>query len=578
MNLQLSPDSVKYNKAARLLRVLQKGLFLVLLCSLHAQEGNPVVFTVQDTVYHTISPDFFGIQYHSQTYSDQTALAALSNLNLKWIRVWAEVSDFHPQPGEWRWDELDSQINEIVSAGYVPLPCLWGEKWFVGSADTAWWNFDTALAEWEKAAFELASRYKTQLRKIIVFDELNMLHPEEDYYIPFKDAAKLYIRAARNIKAAKADMRCGGPSAFGGWENGYWANYVLDEPDGAELLDFISSNTFLSWDASDSDHQVLARTIWYEEVPLNIRDMLGGRAYPELVLDAYNLSALWSLDGQPWTDPRNTNLIGGIYQAAALMHSAKGGFDLTLHWETLGGYGVLSWFPKFEKLAPYYSWKFLSETAGLTEGAQIIGCATDAAPDTSATHLGGMNVFSYPVQPFAIRRSDGGISVVLINKQAEDTSRAAVNIPSGMPYYRLYRYDRERMSASSELLQNGLVDSVLNVEAPPYSVTVVCFDSVETVGMPAAETTVLQRFALYQNYPNPFNGQTDITYNLPQTMRVRLLLFDIRGRQVRDLQMGEQTAGMHRLRIDMSEFSSGVYFYRLQAGKISPVRKMIYLR
>ncbi len=553
-------------------------LFFLLINYLPGQNPNRIAIHSTDTVYHKIGPDFFGIQYHSNTYADQNALNLLDDLNLKIIRIWAEVEDFHPQPNVWNWEELDQQINEITAAGYEAVPCLWGEKWFIGSADTAWWNYEQALLEWDKAASELAKRYKDKLNRIIIFDELNMLHTEKDFYIPFKDAAKLYLRAAKKIKAVDPDIACGGPSGFGSWENGHWANYVLDEVNGLENLDFISSNTFLSWDSSDSDHQVLAKTIWYEEMPLKIREMLNNKAHPKIMLDAYNLSALWTLNGELWTDPRNTNLIGGIYQIAALLHSAKGGTDIALHWETLGGYGILSWFPKFEELPPYYSWKFLIETAGFVEGSEIIGCKSDALPDSTVSHLGGMDVNSFIVQPFALRRTDGDISVILINKHPQTTYPITLTVPAKMKSYSLYRFDETRMADSFLPIKQENNSGFLDINCPPYSTTVIRFSSESVVGIMDETEPSPQFFRLSQNVPNPFNSQTRISIELPKASHVILNIFDIQGRHVQTFIDKNLTAGTHNFTYDASTIPSGVYYYQMKTGHFNSVLKLIHLK
>lgn len=70
------------------------------------------------------------------------------------------------------------------------------------------------------------------------------------------------------------------------------------------------------------------------------------------------------------------------------------------------------------------------------------------------------------------------------------------------------------------------------------------------------------------NYPNPFNPATTIRYNLPASGHVTLKVYDILGREVATLINGEQQAGKHTVTFNGSTLSSGVYFYRLEAGKM----------
>ncbi|MEE9552942.1 MAG: T9SS type A sorting domain-containing protein [candidate division Zixibacteria bacterium] len=85
-------------------------------------------------------------------------------------------------------------------------------------------------------------------------------------------------------------------------------------------------------------------------------------------------------------------------------------------------------------------------------------------------------------------------------------------------------------------------------------------------------------FILSQNYPNPFNASTLIEYGLPNSSDVTIEIFDILGRKVETLIQGEQQAGYHQVTWDASEISSGMYFYRIQAGKYVETKKMLLLK
>lgn len=88
---------------------------------------------------------------------------------------------------------------------------------------------------------------------------------------------------------------------------------------------------------------------------------------------------------------------------------------------------------------------------------------------------------------------------------------------------------------------------------------------------------------LEQNYPNPFNPSTHISFKIPQKSKVFLEIFDIFGKQITTLVNEELDAGKHTVewngRDDFGNFvASGVYFYRISAGKTSITKKMILLR
>jgi len=85
-------------------------------------------------------------------------------------------------------------------------------------------------------------------------------------------------------------------------------------------------------------------------------------------------------------------------------------------------------------------------------------------------------------------------------------------------------------------------------------------------------------FDLRQNYPNPFNPVTTITYQLPERCYVRLAIFDLLGREVATLVNDIQDPGHKSLIFDATGLASGIYFYRLQAGSFTAVRKFLLLR
>ena len=74
-------------------------------------------------------------------------------------------------------------------------------------------------------------------------------------------------------------------------------------------------------------------------------------------------------------------------------------------------------------------------------------------------------------------------------------------------------------------------------------------------------------FELDQNYPNPFNPTTTINYSVPKTGNMTLKVYNLLGQEVATLFAGVQQSGNHTAVFDGSKLASGVYFYRLEAGK-----------
>ncbi len=99
-----------------------------------------------------------------------------------------------------------------------------------------------------------------------------------------------------------------------------------------------------------------------------------------------------------------------------------------------------------------------------------------------------------------------------------------------------------------------------------------------TVVTSVRENSIPSDFTLGQNYPNPFNPSTTIRYGLPNHSHVTITVFNALGEQAAVLQNGEQDAGDHEVKFDGSGLSSGVYFYRMQAGTYVETRRLLLIR
>jgi len=96
------------------------------------------------------------------------------------------------------------------------------------------------------------------------------------------------------------------------------------------------------------------------------------------------------------------------------------------------------------------------------------------------------------------------------------------------------------------------------------------------------ENNLPDKFELEQNYPNPFSTSTAIPYNIQkQSDDIRVTIYDILGREVKEFAVGQQSTGFHSVLWDGKnnfgqKVTNGVYFYRLQAGDESQVKKMVF--
>ncbi|MFZ1320593.1 MAG: T9SS type A sorting domain-containing protein [Ignavibacteria bacterium] len=91
-------------------------------------------------------------------------------------------------------------------------------------------------------------------------------------------------------------------------------------------------------------------------------------------------------------------------------------------------------------------------------------------------------------------------------------------------------------------------------------------------------TEIPEKYSLSQNYPNPFNPKTVINYELQISGNAKLTVYDVLGNEVAELVNEKQNAGTYSVDFDGSNFSSGVYFYRLNAGEFSETKRMMLLK
>jgi|GEM_PF-5525714 len=99
----------------------------------------------------------------------------------------------------------------------------------------------------------------------------------------------------------------------------------------------------------------------------------------------------------------------------------------------------------------------------------------------------------------------------------------------------------------------------------------------------ASHPVIPVELVLQPAYPNPFNPTTTISYGLPKDQQVKLIIYDLTGRQVKTLVNAQQSAGMHSIQWDGTngygqQVSSGVYFYRLTVSRSVKTHKMLLIR
>lgn len=99
-------------------------------------------------------------------------------------------------------------------------------------------------------------------------------------------------------------------------------------------------------------------------------------------------------------------------------------------------------------------------------------------------------------------------------------------------------------------------------------------------GGPQSSETMLTQFGqlTLSTYPNPTKKAVRIEYNLPAKMGVKLSIYDVTGRLVKNIVNENQDAGFYHESFDITDLSQGVYFVKLNTGDESIIEKVIFLR
>jgi len=90
--------------------------------------------------------------------------------------------------------------------------------------------------------------------------------------------------------------------------------------------------------------------------------------------------------------------------------------------------------------------------------------------------------------------------------------------------------------------------------------------------------TITPKNYFITNYPNPFNPKTVIYYTIPEISDVKISVFNTLGQTVKEYSFSKQSPAAYHIEFDGSNLTSGIYFYKIQAGKYSDVKKMVLVK
>lgn len=240
----------------------------------------------------------------------------------------------------------------------------------------------------------------------------------------------------------------------------------------------------------------------------------------------------------------------------------------------------------------------------ITQGANSAN-TIELAPRNTAPQLAGSDEFTFetnnvnfrdnvatpyftnettlPVELAAFRAvADGSQTIRLQWQTASETNNAGFDIERRLPdgafasiafvSGRGTQTAQATYSFEDTLLPFGANHLIYRLKQTDFDGSTSYSEAVEvTVGLPTT-------FALHGNFPNPFHTSTTIRYELPEAAYVELTVYDIQGRQRALLTQREQPAGRYSLAFDATNLSSGLYFYRLQAGETLLTHPMLLVK
>jgi hypothetical protein len=173
--------------------------------------------------------------------------------------------------------------------------------------------------------------------------------------------------------------------------------------------------------------------------------------------------------------------------------------------------------------------------------------------------------------------------------QVLSVTQMVLNPPAIRPMYQLSRTTMSVAAGDSQFVDitfnpvnvqayNGLLAMTNNSHNEPTKNIIVRGSGSPAQAVQIVESGMPTQFGLSQNFPNPFNPQTEIEFALPMSSPVTLTVFNVLGQEVEILASGSFTAGVYKVTFDAKNQTSGLYFYKLEAGSFISLKKMMLLK
>jgi len=124
---------------------------------------------------------------------------------------------------------------------------------------------------------------------------------------------------------------------------------------------------------------------------------------------------------------------------------------------------------------------------------------------------------------------------------------------------------------------DGFLELIETFYSGTYQSIKIISTSAQTVSV-SNHNEIVKDYELKQNYPNPFNPNTTIEYNLNRTSGVKVIIYDILGKEISTLVNEKQQTGKYIINVNASGLSSGTYFYSLVVDGLADTKKMILVK
>ncbi|MBZ0179840.1 MAG: T9SS type A sorting domain-containing protein [Melioribacteraceae bacterium] len=313
-------------------------------------------------------------------------------------------------------------------------------------------------------------------------------------------------------------------------ENGNRIEWIDQNWDGEQFVN--SNRELMTYDDFDKLIEVI-RQLWRDEQYVNYRKY--NLSYNSNDLEEMAIYYYWDQTNSIWLNDTKTEY---FYNEQDLLIERS--YYL---WENSG------WNAYFTNYTEYGSDPFIVITSP--------SAATALSPDQNMFYLDWL---SFNVQNIDIEfSSDAGQTWNYIAENTLANQQYLWTLPQNiLDDCKLRFSDSDNPEVSVEMDGTFSINPVTNIEDDNYQINL--------------------KFRLDQNYPNPFNPTTKIMFSIAKTGFVNLSIYDNLGQKVKELVNENKSAGQYTAEFEGSGLASGIYYYKLEAGNYTEVKKMILLR